>query len=133
MSRWLVCGARGMLGQDLVAALGAHDVTAVDIDLLDVTDPDACRAAVAGHDIVVNAAAWTAVDEAETHEAQTFAVNAVGPANLARACSAAGARMVQLSTDYVFAGNASTPYAEDAPPGTDAGFLVAFVEGRPDR
>ena len=116
MSRWLVCGSEGMLGHDLVAALGAHDVTAVDIDVLDVTDPAACLAAVAGHDIVVNAAAWTAVDEAESHETQAFSVNAVGPANLARACSAAGARMVQLSTDYVFAGDPTTPYAEDAPP-----------------
>jgi len=108
-----------MLGQDLVAALGkspaAHQVTAVDRDVLDITDPDACLAGVAGHDIVVNVAAWTAVDEAETHEAQAFAVNAVGAANLARACTAAGARMLQVSTDYVFAGDATSPYAEDAP------------------
>ena len=119
MSRWLVVGCDGMLGQDLVAALGespsAHEVTAVDRDVLDIIDPDACRAAVAGHDIVVNVAAWTAVDDAETHEAQAFAVNAVGAANLARACSAADARMVQVSTDYVFAGDATSPYAEDAP------------------
>ena len=119
MSRWLVVGCDGMLGQDLVAALGespgAHEVTAVDRDVLDIVDPDACLAFVAGHDVVVNVAAWTAVDEAETHEAQAFAVNAVGPANLARACSAAGARMVQVSTDYVFAGDATSPYAEDAP------------------
>ena len=118
MSRWLVVGCDGMLGQDLVAALGespgAHEVTAVDRDVLDIIDPEACLAAVAGHDIVVNAA-WTAVDDAETHEAQAFAVNAVGAANLARACSAAGARMVQVSTDYVFAGDATSPYAEDAP------------------
>jgi dTDP-4-dehydrorhamnose reductase len=115
VSRWLISGSGGMLGHDLVAALGAHEVTALDRDLLDVTDPDACLRAVAGHDIVVNAAAWTVVDEAETHEPQAFSVNAVGAANLARACSAAGARMVQLSTDYVFAGDAPTPYAEDAP------------------
>ena len=119
MSRWLVVGCYGMLGQDLVAALGespgAHEVTAVDRDVLDIIDPDACLAAVAGHDIVVNVAAWTAVDDAETHEAQAFAVNAVGAANLARACSAASARMLQVSTDYVFAGDATSPYAEDAP------------------
>ena len=118
MSRWLVAGSQGMLGQDMVAALsrgsGAHEVTAADRTSLDVTDPDACLAAVAGHDIVVNAAAWTAVDDAETHEAQAFAVNAVGAANLARACSVVGARMVQVSTDYVFAGDATSPYAEDA-------------------
>jgi dTDP-4-dehydrorhamnose reductase len=119
MSRWLVTGAGGMLGRDLVAALGttrgAREVTAADHDSLDVTDPDACLAAVAGHDIVVNAAAWTAVDDAESHEAGAFAVNAVGAANLARACSVAGARMVQVSTDYVFGGDATSPYAEDAP------------------
>jgi dTDP-4-dehydrorhamnose reductase len=119
MSRWLVVGCDGMLGQDLVAALGespgAHEVTAVDRDVLDIIDPYACLAAVADYDIVVNVAAWTAVDEAETHEAQAFAVNAVGAANLARACSAAGARMLQVSTDYVFSGDATSPYAEDAP------------------
>lgn len=108
-----------MLGQDLVAALGtapgSQTVTVVDRDSLDITDPDACLAAVAGHDIVVNAAAWTAVDDAESHEAQAFSVNAVGAANLARACSAAGARMVQVSTDYVFSGDATTPYVENAP------------------
>jgi dTDP-4-dehydrorhamnose reductase len=127
VSRWLVVGCDGMLGQDLVTALlqqdespgvspPAHEVTAVDRDVLDIIDPDACREMVGGHDFVVNVAAWTAVDEAETHEAQAFAVNAVGAANLARACSAAGARMVQVSTDYVFAGDATSPYAEDAPP-----------------
>ena len=119
MSRWLVVGCDGMLGQDLVAALGespsAHEVTAVDRDVLDIIDPDACLAFVDGHDFVVNVAAWTAVDDAETHEAQAFAVNAVGAANLARTCSVAGARMLQVSTDYVFAGDATTPYAEDAP------------------
>ena len=119
MSRWLVVGSYGMLGQDLVAALaaapGAHQVTGVDRDSVDIIDPDACLGAVAGHDIVVNAAAWTAVDEAETHEGQAFSVNAIGAANLARACSASGARMVQVSTDYVFAGDATSPYAEDAP------------------
>jgi dTDP-4-dehydrorhamnose reductase len=118
VSRWLVTGSKGMLGEDLVAALrsgsGAHEVTATDRNSLDITDPDACVAAVTGHDIVVNAAAWTAVDDAETHEAQAFAINAVGAANLARACSVVGARMVQVSTDYVFAGDGRAPYAEDA-------------------
>jgi len=119
VSRWLVVGAAGMLGQDLVTALGetpgAHEVTAVDRDEVDIIDPDACLEIVAGHDLVVNVAAWTAVDEAESHEAQAFSVNAVGAANLARASSVARARMVQVSTDYVFAGDATTPYAEDAP------------------
>ena len=124
MSRWLVVGAAGMLGQDVAAAIGesvigdpsgTHTVTAVDRAGLDVTDPGACLEAVAGHHFVVNAAAWTAVDDAETQEAGAFAVNAVGAANLARACSAARAQMVQVSTDYVFAGEATRPYPEDAP------------------
>jgi len=84
---------------------------------LDVTDAAACTMAVAGHDVVVNAAAWTAVDEAEAHEAEAFAVNAQGAANVARACAAARVPLVQLSTDYVFPGDATTPYAVDAPTG----------------
>jgi dTDP-4-dehydrorhamnose reductase len=116
--RWLVTGAGGMLGHDLVAALGdreVRDVTALGHKELDITDADAVAAAVAGHDIVVNAAAWTAVDDAEAREADAFAVNALGPAHLAAACARGGARLVQVSTDYVFSGTATTPYAEQAP------------------
>jgi len=102
-------------GSALGESSGAHEVTAVDRDELDIVDPDACLAAVLDHDYVVNAAAWTAVDDAESHEGEAFAVNAVGAANLARACSSAGAQLVQVSTDYVFAGDASTPYSEGAP------------------
>lgn len=114
-ARWLVVGAGGMLGRDLVAALEGRPVTAANRAALDVTDPTATLAAVAGHDVVVNCAAWTAVDDAETHEAAAYAVNAVGAANLARACAATGASLVQISTDYVFPGDATEPYAEDAP------------------
>lgn len=112
--RWLVTGAGGMLGTDLVAALGGRDVSALTRSDLDVTDADTVLAAVRGHDVVVNAAAWTAVDDAEAHEPEAFAVNASGPAALARACAATGARLVQISTDYVFSGDAAQPYAEDA-------------------
>jgi len=115
--RWLVVGANGMLGQDLTALLrdGGDDVTPVDRDTVDITDPGACEAAVAGHDVVVNCAAYTAVDAAESDEAAAFMVNAVGAANLARSAHRAGARTVQISTDYVFDGHADAPYAEDAP------------------
>jgi dTDP-4-dehydrorhamnose reductase len=71
--------------------------------------------AVEGFDVVVNAAAWTDVDGAETAEDRAHAVNADGPRNLAAACAAHGARLVHVSTDYVFDGEATTPYAEDAP------------------
>jgi dTDP-4-dehydrorhamnose reductase len=116
-SRWLVVGASGMLGRDVVAAAsaGGAEVTAVGRKMLDVTDAAAARTAVAGHDVVVNCAAWTAVDAAESKESEAFAVNAVGPANLARAARASGARLVQVSTDYVFEGTAARPYPEDAP------------------
>lgn len=114
--RWLVVGALGMLGHDVVAALAGRDVTAVDRDEVDITDPAAVAAVVQGYDVVVNTAAFTAVDAAEEAEAAAFAVNAVGPANLARQCARTGAWLVHVSTDYVFPGDATSPYAEDAPP-----------------
>lgn len=115
--RWLVTGARGMLGQDLVERLGrdGHDVIGIDREEADVTDLDAMRDATQGCDVVVNCAAWTAVDPAEEHEADAFHVNAVGAATVARAAAAVGARVVQISTDYVFDGAASAPYVEDEP------------------
>ena len=67
--------------------------------------------------VVVNAAAYTAVDAAETHEDRAYAVNAAGPALLATACANVGARLVHVSTDYVFPGNASRPYEVDDPTG----------------
>ena len=120
MTRWLVTGAAGMLGTDLVAALASRGepVTAMDRAILDVTDGAAVTDAIARDrpDLVVNCAAWTAVDDAEAAEEQALAVNAGGAANLAAACARAGARLVQVSTDYVFAGSAGRPYAEDDVP-----------------
>ncbi|WP_426519773.1 dTDP-4-dehydrorhamnose reductase [Diaminobutyricibacter sp. McL0618] len=113
--RYLVTGAGGMLGADLLRALDGRDVTALTRTQLDVTDPAAVREAVRGHDVVINAAAYTKVDEAETHEDEAYAVNATGPQNLALAASDEGAKLVTLSTDYVFDGRATTPYAENAP------------------
>ncbi|RPF22470.1 dTDP-4-dehydrorhamnose reductase [Myceligenerans xiligouense] len=116
--RWLVVGASGMLGQDMVEVVrsAGHDVDgAGGSSGLDILDPAAAARAVRGYDVVVNCAAWTAVDDAETHEPEAFAVNAVGAAHLARACAAAGVRLVHVSTDYVFDGAATAPYAEDAP------------------
>jgi dTDP-4-dehydrorhamnose reductase len=115
--RWLVTGSNGMLGTDLVEVLrsGGEEVTPATRRTLDVTDGAAVRAAVTGHDVVVNAAAWTAVDDAEEHEAEAAAVNAEGPRLLAAAAREQGARLVQVSTDYVFDGSAREPYAEDAP------------------
>jgi len=113
--RYLVAGAGGMLGHDLRLALADHDATYLDRSALDVTDPTAVAAAVAGHDVVINAAAYTKVDDAESHEDAAHLVNAVGAGNLARAAATAGAWSVQVSTDYVFDGTAVSPYREDAP------------------
>lgn len=108
-----------MLGQDLVDAARAagHTVVPADRDTVDITDEGSVAAVFASErfDVVVNCAAYTAVDAAEEDEAAAFAVNAVGPALLARAARRAGARLVHISTDYVFAGDATEPYAEDAP------------------
>lgn len=115
MTRYLIAGAAGMLGQDLQTALAGRDVTALSRAELDVTDRDAVAAAVAGHDVVINASAYTKVDDAETHEDTAYAINALGTENLAIAAAGAGARFVTVSTDYVFDGHATSPYAEDTP------------------
>lgn len=115
MTRYLVTGAAGMLGQDLQLALAGRDVTALSRADLDVTDQSAVSAAVAGHDVVINAAAYTKVDDAESHEEAAAAVNARGAETLATAAAASGARLVQVSTDYVFDGTGTAPYAEDGP------------------
>ncbi len=114
---WFVTGAHGMLGTDVCKTLADHgiDHTAVGRDDLDLMDQDAVCRAVAGHEVVVNCAAWTAVDEAETHTQLAFDINATAAGLVARAARHHDARVVQVSTDYVFAGDGRTPYAEDAP------------------
>ena len=116
-------GAGGQLGSDLVDVLGdrGRGLTRVD---LDVTDSAAVHRAVedaaasAGEDrlVVFNCAAWTNVDGAETDEAAAYAVNAEAPGHLAAACDATGASLVHVSTDYVFAGDATAPYDVDDEP-----------------
>lgn len=113
--RYLITGASGMLGRDLQQVLADREVTALGRADLDVTDAAAVVAAVRGHDVVLNCAAYTKVDDAEAHEDEAYAANAVGPANLAAASAEHGARLVTISTDYVFDGRATTPYAEDRP------------------
>ncbi len=114
--RWTVVGAHGMLGQDLVETLTTRgeQVLGVDRDTVDITDPAAC-AALDDADVFVNCAAYTAVDAAEDDETAAFAINARGAANLARAARRMGARLLQISTDYVFDGLGANPYPEDAP------------------
>jgi dTDP-4-dehydrorhamnose reductase len=126
MSTWLVTGASGMLGGEVVNLLAAEGETVTGLDRagLDITDGDAVRATLRAvrPDVVVNCAGWTAVDAAEKHEEEALRVNGDGARNLALACAAIGARLVQVSTDYVFDGTAREPYAEDAPPGPSGAY-----------
>lgn len=108
MTRWLVTGGGGMLAKDLASVLG--DVWAPTRAELDITDEAQVAEAVRDADVVVNCAAWTAVDDAETHEEEALRINA--PVLLAKA---AGRRLIHLSTDYVFSGGGTDPWPEDAP------------------
>ena len=118
MTKILVTGARGQLGTQLTRrTVEGLDIRGVTSRELDITDADAVRDAVQPGTVVLNCAAYTAVDAAETDEPAATAGNATGPAILAQACAAVGARLVHVSTDYVFDGTASEPYEVDAPTG----------------
>jgi dTDP-4-dehydrorhamnose reductase len=120
MTGWLVTGADGQLGSDLIRQLSDDGVTVTGCDrhALDVCDPRAVTRVLtaAAPSVVVNCAAYTAVDAAETDEATATAVNGVAPGLLARWCAENGARLIHMSTDYVFAGDATRPYEVDEPP-----------------
>lgn len=125
----LVTGGRGQLGRDLADAAtrnGFGLVTAAALPMLDITDGASVRAGLASllagaradglRPVVVNTAAYTAVDTAETDMERAYRVNAQGPAVLAEACAEHGVHLVHLSTDYVFDGDAAAPYRpEDRP------------------
>lgn len=111
----VVTGAHGQLGRALLhlapGALGPGRAE------LDITDADAVRDVVKPGAVVINCAAYTAVDRAETDVDAAFAVNAIGPEVLAGVCAAAGARLIHVSTDYVFPGTADRPYEPGDPTG----------------
>ena len=115
----LVMGAKGQLGREICLQGGAHglDVLGFDLPDLDITDPAAVEKTMAGTkpSLVVNAAAYTAVDRAESEPDSAFAVNRDGPANLASLCSEAGIPLVHISTDYVFSGEKGGAYLESDP------------------
>lgn len=117
--RLLVTGAAGMLGRDVVAAANdaGHEVVALARADLDIADAAAVRAAVrdARPDAMVNCAAWTDVDGAEADEAAATAVNGDGAGHVAAAAAEVGAHLIHVSSDYVFDGEATEPYLEDAP------------------
>jgi dTDP-4-dehydrorhamnose reductase len=109
----LIVGANGQLGQELLrTAPAAVEVVALDHEALDIAAREAVLELVSGlePDLIINAAAYTAVDGAETKPDLAVEVNAEGPGHLARAAERCGARMIQLSTDFVFDGQAQQPY-----------------------
>ncbi|MDQ6750395.1 MAG: dTDP-4-dehydrorhamnose reductase [Actinomycetota bacterium] len=117
--RILVTGAGGMLGQDVVRAAVAagHEPIGLDRRALDVTDRELVQRAVAnaGPNAVINCAAWTDVDGAESSPGEADAVNGAGAGHVAQATAEAGALLVHVSTDYVFDGTSISPYTESAP------------------
>lgn len=116
----LVIGRTGQLATEL-AARGTDDlrITCLGREAADLTDPAACAAVVAAADAdaVINAAAYTAVDRAESEEPTALLVNGESPAAMARAAAAGGLPFLHVSTDYVFAGGGTQPWQPDAPVG----------------
>jgi dTDP-4-dehydrorhamnose reductase len=115
---WLVVGAAGQLGTDLIRALPAGNVVGMDLPDIDITRPASVAASLApiGPSVVINAAAFTAVDAAEDRPHLAWAVNAEGPGVLARACASIGATLLHVSTDYVFdRAGVTQPHEVDAP------------------
>jgi dTDP-4-dehydrorhamnose reductase len=116
----LVTGAAGMLGRDVMLAAGnaGHDVVGFGRAELDVTDAavPAKKFDLERPDVVINCAAWTDVDGAESAEETAFAVNGIGAGNVAAAAAEVGAGVVYISSDYVFDGAKGAPYVESDQP-----------------
>lgn len=117
----LVIGSRGMLGSDLGLELRdrGHETLGLDLPDIDITDPTSMARLASrefgSFDWVINCAAYTAVDRAESEVEAATGLNAVAPGYLATAAQGLGARLMHISTDFVFDGRESEPYAEDAP------------------
>ncbi|MGR0185189.1 dTDP-4-dehydrorhamnose reductase [Azospirillum aestuarii] len=130
----LVFGANGQVGFELLRAAWAPGLATVGLNRAsgDVTDAQAVSAAIAAHRpaLVVNASAYTAVDKAESERDAAFAVNRDGPANLARACAAAGVPLIHISTDYVFDGTSkTTPWSEGDPVAPQGVYAASKLAG----
>ncbi len=139
----LITGAHGQLGSDLVAAAAAAGIPAQAFGSkeLDITDADAVQSAlsafaraataddVTGRAVVINAAAYTAVDDAEADPDAAYAVNAAGPTHLAKSAAGLGLGLIQVSTDYVFPGDGTRPYEVDDPTGPHSVYGASKLAG----
>lgn len=131
--RILVAGKTGQLARSLAGAAipGDDRLTALGRPDMDITRAETVEAALDEHrpDIVINAAAWTAVDLAESEPEAAFAVNRDGAGNLARACARRGVPLIHVSTDYVFDGSRDAPYREDDPVSPLGVYGLSKLEG----
>jgi len=115
--RILITGANGQLGHDLQHVLQDHQLTLMEVPEFDLTKPGVEASITAARpDVVIHAAAYTDVDGAEREPEQAMAINAVGTERVAKAAAEAGARLLYLSTDYVFDGRQGVPYRENDEP-----------------
>jgi dTDP-4-dehydrorhamnose reductase len=126
-----VVGASGQLGHDLVEQFAAYDVVGLTHEELEITDAGAVRDVLGAlrPRVVINAAAFHDVPRCESEEVAAFAANAVAPRHLARACAALGARLVHVSTDYVFDGSKGAPYVETDRPNPLNVYAISKLAG----
>jgi dTDP-4-dehydrorhamnose reductase len=127
----LVTGAGGQLGHELVTAFADHEVVAADHATLDVADREAVLAAVTTTrpDVIVHAAAWTAVDACESDPDRAFRSNGLATRHVAEAARRVGARVCYVSTDYVFDGTKPEPYVEWDPPNPHSVYGASKLAG----
>ena len=129
----LITGALGQLGSDLVlsAQMSGHQVVAASHNDLDITDKSQVGRVVgeANVDAIIHAAAWTAVDACESDPQKAMAVNRDGTANIVSAARESGARVIYISTDYVFDGTKSTPYTESDLPNPQSVYGASKLAG----
>ncbi|MCX6537001.1 MAG: dTDP-4-dehydrorhamnose reductase [Actinobacteria bacterium] len=129
----LITGASGQLGTDLVlsARNSGHEVIAASHNDLDITDKSQVGRVVgdAKVDAIIHAAAWTAVDACESDPQKAMAVNRDGTANIVSAARESGARVIYISTDYVFDGTKSTPYIESDLPNPQSVYGASKLAG----
>jgi dTDP-4-dehydrorhamnose reductase len=130
VARLLITGARGQLGRALAERLQDRAVSCAHAEL-DIADASAVsrRLAVERPSVVLNAAAFNRVDDAEEHPEEALRVNATGPAVLAQACRAHDALLVHFSTDYVFSGDGRTPLGEEDPPSPRSAYGASKLAG----
>lgn len=129
----LVTGVKGQLGYDVCKVLSARGIEhrGVDIEDFDITNAQATHDYIAAYrpDGVIHCSAWTAVDRAEDELEKVRAVNAEGPRNIASVCKEIGAKLVYISTDYVFPGTGDRFYEPDDPTGPLGAYGVTKLEG----